>query len=919
MKKNIGRFIVIIVFFVFFSLKIKAISDFPEKIKVTHDALINKYGYNLYKKTYKVVGDDTVSGKAFCTSFWKYAPEGSVCTKTDWSADADNNIKASAAIGDLIKSIRNSDGTITWSNYYDGELAINSFLYNQYKLPVNNVNGAPKAVRDNIKKYVDRASAIYNTYYNQDDIQITELKLNEKEIEYDNSQIDYYGNQTIKLVKPTGDSGKYLINITMKCIDLPASDKKSKQMKCDLPKSDGGLWVDGKESKINANSKKNITSKGNYVVISYDITDFVKANANKKITIKLNFSNRRLHHYAQRYYCGAYQMMTPNYLKKDYSGLKYRSVKFNVEFEDINHPSCAERISNNPTENAELYENNKSNNKYGAQLLNIKNSSCEGLSNSKESSCEKTNIYNEWVKEINIDGTKYSGLCKASMNFDNLVYQNSSAQVGDLVFKTVDLNGYFGKGSFNLECSFPGIFGKNLNNNITFENLLPKLEMTIFGKSIEFDGVINSLESISSGSCDKDNAGKVVNCSLNNDGIIGFQSGVAYKYNFNSSRYVKDNNGIKLGTSIDDFYGYGIQVPKNVTPNTDLQADIKFDVSETVFKDIKTEIGGVCTYSVSDDIKKSVNFRTIDVSNPFNKIDGTVRDTGSNWCGNLEPIDDDAEKIKDYISSLGLSEQNYNCRYAGDLNGNKRWDLEDLDLLQKHLAKIIVLSDDQLKYADVDENGKEKPDIQDATELQWIIAFHNDHSIGDVNMDGYIDSDDLDLIDKYVAGKISLDLVQRKFANVDNSDGDCKVTKEDYDFLSDYLRNEIDISATNNESDSDGYQEDEFNGKFTSKYCKGNNDNSTVKKYISDRPNSNSKTPIYSFLLTPNNIKRIREYNKENGYDKSKYSSDGMSNQFIMDIFSSNMYSSKSDGLCKDSIIKDGECIVDEVIKKVSE
>lgn len=50
-------------------------------------------------------------------------------------------------------------------------------------------------------------------------------------------------------------------------------------------------------------------------------------------------------------------------------------------------------------------------------------------------------------------------------------------------------------------------------------------------------------------------------------------------------------------------------------------------------------------------------------------------------------------------------------------------------------------------------------------------------------------------------------------------------------------------------------------------YYDCSSDNVVVQKYIVYAPNSNSTEPMYSFTLTPSDIKKIRTYNKENKYN----------------------------------------------------
>ncbi|MGN1411672.1 MAG: dockerin type I repeat-containing protein [Oscillospiraceae bacterium] len=62
---------------------------------------------------------------------------------------------------------------------------------------------------------------------------------------------------------------------------------------------------------------------------------------------------------------------------------------------------------------------------------------------------------------------------------------------------------------------------------------------------------------------------------------------------------------------------------------------------------------------------------------------------------------------------------------------------------------------------------------------------------GDVNLDGFINDDDLSLMKNYLIDKVDLDEVQEKNADIYQSDNYTNITLEDYVMLKQYLNSEI--------------------------------------------------------------------------------------------------------------------------------
>lgn len=216
-------------------------------------------------------------------------------------------------------------------------------------------------------------------------------------------------------------------------------------------------------------------------------------------------------------------------------------------------------------------------------------------------------------------------------------------------------------------------------------------------------------------------------------------------------------------------------------------------------------------------------------------------------------------------------------------------------------VEVYTIDDrvDKLKY-DFDNDGSFG--ISDVTRLQSIAKsifwsygvnyeLHQGHTIysalgikdGDINLDGFVNSDDYSMLEEVLNGNETLNVVQKYYADCDRNgylnedDKKCiqdiinpqNIQKSDLD-ENGVLKNPIEI---NQEPDLFARIDSD---EFTNSCSNSSNNNATVKTYITNRPTSagtknsvsTEKTePLYSFMLTPNIIKKIRDYNKVNQYD----------------------------------------------------
>ena len=228
---------------------------------------------------------------------------------------------------------------------------------------------------------------------------------------------------------------------------------------------------------------------------------------------------------------------------------------------------------------------------------------------------------------------------------------------------------------------------------------------------------------------------------------------------------------------------------------------------------------------------------------------------------------------------------------------------------------------DELINADINYDGR--VDIMDASTIQIAMRTFANTLKGDLNSNGIIDVDDASIVQHYSAEYIDLTEVQKKLADMDNN---CRVNVNDATVLQriidGFTSSEItETSYQGDISDDDVYATlndkiNELRNDERTKKCANNNDK--VTSIIKNRPNANgdfvikdddgiinkkkAKTPLYRFVITPDNIKNIRSDNKErNGYSSfdSVCDEDGKKcvSTFISQA-SDNGYVSNISGLC---------------------
>ena len=282
--KKISKYLVLIFISLFGIIGMVSAVDFPNSINSSINRDVGNYGllgtnegWRIYAKSYTGGG---ASGKAFCTAFGKYAPDGETCSLTTWSTNTEMNDRVSAMIGSVINYVREDDSSISWDNYYYTELAINRLLYYGYTdnrgygskynsldgLPVN--NGIFK--KDKYEKLLSIANYTYNNY--------GKTKVNISSVSYDSST----GVARAKVV----------------CTDYAGS-----KISCSLTKKKVKYSTDG------SNWREMDAS------IATDDHNFITANVgNNAVKVQFEVEDKKCWKTAQNYSCGDYQSLTLNYL-----------------------------------------------------------------------------------------------------------------------------------------------------------------------------------------------------------------------------------------------------------------------------------------------------------------------------------------------------------------------------------------------------------------------------------------------------------------------------------------------------------------------------------------------------------------------------------------------------------------------------
>ena len=919
MKRSIKCILLLIICFFSLNLsKVEAISSFPSKVYVDAGELIALNGWHIYKIH---ASGDGIASKAMCVSFWKYEPEGLWCSKNAWSSDSNKNKAAAAAIGTIIQKARSSDGSMTWTNFFYAEIAINKFIYDNdiygSNRWINNVNSAPRAILNHIRSWVNDATSLYKELYNN-------YKNNAYKIVFDGNINENNGKITAKF--HCESNGKKVA-----CSNLNIVVKND---------------TSGKTNKYSTvqNSDKSITVT----------SDFSEPLKNSDVTAKISVSTYVRYPFAQRYYCGSYQSVTPNALaSQDLKASNSKSKNLTKKVVETCDTKLAAAIKDGTYQSKvhSLYQEYRNpgtdQDKIKRQIdlvlngniLNAQKPSCTDTSSDISTTCNKAHIERTWTTTRKDATSTNMYICTVKFDFKNEVYDKDNGYVGDLIYYSP--TGTFGTATAEYTCYdpiTPSNFVRTSNyagRDFRVGRIIPNIKLELLDKEITMSGKVSSsgIKNLV-GKCSTD--GTNINCSeygkiniassvgCNSEGkncnqyeVTGVKFTLNAKYIYPEGTYSEKNingvsqKGILLNSTNDDTeqeakitIETGPAITSESTGDTDYNSQIIANSSSKV---------GSCKFYINSNSTPEILYRTVNTSAPFLNYEGKVRKTGGNWCGEISngTVEDMVEDFNDGINSCAGQ-----SNLPGDVNNNYNWDKDDITKI-----KDIIASGGMNARADA--NGDGKIDDEDVTEVEKNILQMSEAMIGDVNLDGIIDETDSELIQKHISNLIGYKFqgLQYKLADVDK---DCEVSILDATKIQRYITGvETCLGGCENDEEENYTADnlDNLKSDLDNKYCSGNPSyNDTVKNYISDRPDSDGvitsskltgvkkKTePLYRFVLTPEKIKAIREYNQSNGI-KGNYTSfkgNYVSGKFVSDFVEK---LKKDNQYVANSVSERGEC-----------
>ena len=949
-KKFILTFLLTTIFFI--GSNTKAISQFPNTITIRVGNLIPD-SFRIFKKEY--TGSDGNSGKAFCSSFWNDVYNNTTCSKTYYHSDTSKNEKAQAAVGAIINKYRNSDGSMNWNNYYYAELAINEFLYKKVTYnPVNNLNrygGFPYYKGKTIQPAVNLGYSVYDSYKSEV-VTIDNLKINGVSINENNKDL----SENLK------NAQNYIITADMKCYkdstkkvqvacSNPSANLQVQNKEYTVTKSYDGATVKLQSDistlfKNSSNTAQNITvdlsaesKKTYYLAQRYYCGDEVQTmtpNLLKPSTVSATVSIQGKFSVTPQKGCGdEIKSVTPNDLtyavdNAELYRVKYRGDSANYGMLlDINNPSCS------PTKPS------------SSSSCDVENGNSV-IVNSKQVKYSYFTNKNS-ISDFGMEMHDYLCTIKFAYNSDTMT-QNNISSANKLIYQKND--GIIGRARLIYDCNVPALAKSRnydvqnyggLNNNLkgfSLENIAPTLKIKLDNtKEYAMGYRIASVNSNSAECTVNDNN---ISCKNYNNDTLGygwsFDADIEYYYpeDFN---YSMDKMGVihKTNSCTDcKEIGYGIYVPNDTEVSSDTvsyTSTVKFEFPGDYEID-NNKLTVSCPYTINkkENNHKDILYRTIDTSNPFASITGKDRLTGSNWCSDSDVDDfdiiddfgiDNTQIISDENTDI-TEDKTSKCIYIGDVNQNGEWDNNDFDIIQKYEDKEYSLNNDQLALADINYDGK--VDDLDAVAVQKMIRDYANSFKGDLDSNKIIDENDAKRIQAILAEMPATE-VEKKLSDMNN---DCNLNVQDATALQSIIigdKNKI-KSAGSSVSEYEGdISDDDIYGTLNdviqindyderTKKCVNNNDK--VTSIIKNRPNANgdlkiknedgtvtnkkAKTPLYRFVLTPENIKNIRTNNKkQKGYTDFNSICDENGEKCVSSFISQlsdNKYVNNVSGLC---------------------
>lgn len=138
-------------------------------------------------------------------------------------------------------------------------------------------------------------------------------------------------------------------------------------------------------------------------------------------------------------------------------------------------------------------------------------------------------------------------------------------------------------------------------------------------------------------------------------------------------------------------------------------------------------------------------------------------------------------KIKIHVNKNEIEEEKQDEKIYGDINGDKQINEQDANLLREYITGARTLTDDELRNADYNNDGKF--DINDFYDIQnKVFGF----IYGDVTGDGGITKLDSNTVEDFIDKIVNLTDEQRNRADI-NKDGN--IDKKDVDLIKYIWRN----------------------------------------------------------------------------------------------------------------------------------
>lgn len=237
----------------------------------------------------------------------------------------------------------------------------------------------------------------------------------------------------------------------------------------------------------------------------------------------------------------------------------------------------------------------------------------------------------------------------------------------------------------------------------------------------------------------------------------------------------------------------------------------------------------------------------------FIKKNGLIDTTKYKYMGMGLPIAVD-EKVSSSTAILTFSALNYDeistvCPYSIE-NEILKKKCTDSSCTNKELTNEFNFDfriiDTTNPFPGIDSSGRLTGSNWCSDSLIGKISYDSGSSyiVGDVNGDGIVNASDWQTTETDFISSIAADIDGN--GEITYNSINCKDSNDDSCILARYT----------------GYGDKNSNCQFSP------DKNNIVKKYITDATSSNSTdTPMYSFTITPSEVKEIREYNKKHSYN----------------------------------------------------